>query len=156
MATVRYIMMQELPRLRRFAYSLTANKQDADDLVQSVIVKVLAKGLPTMSDPVPWLLTVCKNLWLDNKRREEVARRYLNAAPSNEAEHSGLSPDERLEATKMIEKLQMLNEGQRAALSLVAIEGLRYSEAARVLNVPVGTIMSRVSRARSILKERLR
>lgn len=153
MKAVREVLTRELPRLRRFAYSLTADGNDADDLAHSVIVKVLEKGLPDNEDPVPWLLTVCKNLWFDNMRREEVKQRHLSEMAITEEPQYKDPSGANIDAVKLIEKMQLLSEGQRAALSLTAIEGLGYAEAAQILGVPTGTIMSRVCRARIFLKE---
>ncbi|TVZ38107.1 RNA polymerase sigma-70 factor (ECF subfamily) [Alteromonadaceae bacterium 2753L.S.0a.02] len=147
MVATRQILQQEVQRLRRFAYSLTTNVADADDLVHDVVIKVLEKGLPENENPVPWLLTLTKNLWVDRLRHREVTMRPENEAlapiPAPEAE-----PLTALQTQRVLSGLQSLPTNLRLALSLVAVEGLSYKEAAKVLQIPIGTVMSRVARAR--------
>lgn len=147
MTSAREVLQREIVRLRRFTYSLTANRADADDLVQDVVIKVLEKGLPERDDPVPWLLTMTKNLWIDRLRQQEVRTRPSNddILPAPVAE---TGPFETLHTNRVLEQLQKMPENLRLVLSLVAIEGLSYKEAAKVLDIPVGTVMSRVARAR--------
>lgn len=147
MTSTREVLRREAMRLRRFAYSLTANRADADDLVHDVVVKVLEKGLPAHDDPVPWLLTLTKNLWIDRVRQQQVRTRPCNEeflpVPSGESE-----PFDSLHTERVLEKLQQMPDNLRLVLSLVAVEGLSYQEAAKVLDIPIGTVMSRVARAR--------
>lgn len=147
MTSTREVLQREVVRLRRFAYSLTTNRADADDLVHDVVIKVLEKGLPERDDPVPWLLTMTKNLWIDRIRQQQVRARPGNEdyapVPSGEAE-----PFDSLHTERVLDKLQQMPDNLRLVLSLVAIEGLSYQEAAKVLEIPVGTVMSRVARAR--------
>lgn len=149
-AQVRTVLQQEVGRLRRFAYSLTANRADADDLVHDVVVKTLEKGLPERDDPVPWLLTLTRNLWIDRLRRQAVRMRSSNEErmpiPVGDS-----SPHDLLYAERVLEKIQQMPENLRIVLSLVALEGLSYGETAEMLGIPIGTVMSRVARARSHL-----
>lgn len=157
MNPVQTVLTRELKRLRRFAYALTGSMADADDLVHDLVIKILEKGLPDMPDPMPWMITLCKNLWIDELRYREVRMRNVN----NDTDDSSII-DENVTAhditttvhcERVVKGLQSLPEGQRAALSLVTIEGMSYFEAAKVLDVPIGTIMSRVARARALLLE---
>lgn len=147
MASPREVLKQEVTRLRRFAYSLTLNRADADDLVHDVVVKVLEKGLPERDNPIPWLLTMTKNLWVDRLRQQEVRKR-----PSNEDRMPlPIGETELLQSVhteRVLEGLQQMPDNQRVVLSLVAIEGLSYQEVADVLEIPIGTVMSRLTRAR--------
>ena len=149
----RDILANALPKLRRFSYSLTSNKAEADDLVQDVVVKVLELGLPEdRVDYLPWLFRVCKNLWLDKLRHVEVRRKYVEqSSHTPEATRTG-SPETHFQVERVIRGFENLPEQHRIALSLVAIEGLGYSEVAEVLDIPIGTVMSRVSRARMMMK----
>ena len=153
MSTVRQanqVIQQEFNRLRRFAFALTGAKADAEDLLQNTVVKILKKGLPDYDDPVPWMLTICKNLWIDEVRSREVRLRAVNeGALALETETERMTPEGQIDVEKTLAHLASLPENNRQALSLVAVEGLSYAEAAEVLEVPVGTIMSRVSRARA-------
>ena len=150
---IRAVILRELPRLRRFAFSLTGCKADADDLLQDVVVRVLKVGLPAAADPVPWLLRVCKNLWIDEIRSRNVR---LRAADKIKLDTDVESDGEqlihnRLNMERVMQAMATLSENQRVALSLVAVDGASYAEAADVLEVPIGTIMSRVARARENL-----
>lgn len=156
MDRIQTVLKRELKRLRRFAYALTGSEADADDLVHDLVVKVLEKGLPDMSDPMPWMITLCKNLWIDELRYREVRMRNVKSDADENLPEGDISvPDisTSVHCDRVVKGLQSLPEGQRAALSLVTIEGMSYAEAAKVLDVPIGTIMSRVARARALLLE---
>ncbi|MBE1300604.1 MAG: sigma-70 family RNA polymerase sigma factor [Alteromonadaceae bacterium] len=154
---LKKILVKELPRLRRFAYSLTGNKSDADDLVQNLIVKMLNKGIPDSVEPVPWLLRVCKNMWLDEIRARDVRVRAVqeNKIPQAKAETLEEVQEIAYSVDQILEVLQSLPEEQRAIISLVIVEGFSYNEAAEVLEIPKGTVMSRLSRARHKLLDLL-
>lgn len=156
MNDTKEVLNREVKRLRRFAYSLTLNAADADDLVHDLVIKVLEQGLPDYKDPVPWLITVCKNLWLDKLRKTQVRQR---ASESEIIEENQLmQPDNataHIQLSQVVSSLQYLPSEQRLALSLVCIEGMSYAEAAEQLEVPIGTVMSRVCRARACLIEHL-
>ena len=150
-------LLAALPRLRRFARSLTGNRQDGDDLMQNTVERALQRGWPKGVEPLAWLFKVCKNLWIDELRSRAVRvkaaqTRELDEEPTvsgEEVAHAelGLRAVERALAT--------LAPEQRAVLTLVAVEGLSYREAAEVLDTPIGTVMSRLARARAALAERL-
>ena len=154
MDSPREVLKREVNRLRKFAYSLTGNKPDADDLVHDLAVKVLEKGLPDYDDPVPWLITLCKNLWIDQLRYREVRARPQDYDPHTEGK--AMTPGAEihlLHTERVLRGLKRLPEHHRLALSLVAIEGMSYAETAKILEIPIGTVMSRVARAREILLE---
>ncbi|HXI87318.1 MAG TPA: sigma-70 family RNA polymerase sigma factor [Parvularculaceae bacterium] len=146
-----------LPQLRRFAFALTGVREDADDLLQATAERLLERGAPADADLGKWAFRVCKNIWIDEIRARQVRR----AA----AQSGKLAGDENLDGERLaIERLTVskvnkafaeLSEDQRAALSLVAVEGLSYAEAAEALGSPIGTVMSRISRARQALAEAL-
>jgi RNA polymerase sigma-70 factor (ECF subfamily) len=148
----RETLMAELGGLRRFCYSLTGEGADADDLLQATVEKLLLKGIPEDAHVAKWSYRVCKNVWIDELRSREVRQRQPVAvaaepeAPSSESVAAG----ER-ELDGVFAALDRLPDEQRLALTLVAIEGKSYAEAAEVLDVPVGTIMSRIARARKQL-----
>lgn len=148
-----------VPKLRRFAYSLTGNRQDGDDLVQSAIEKALRNAAQfqhgTRMDS--WLYRIIQTLWIDDRRR--VLRRGSTMDPddahlSDEGKAASL-PEDRMMLAQTRAAMADLPEPQRAVLALVAIEGLSYREAADALDIPVGTVMSRLSRAREALLPKL-
>jgi RNA polymerase sigma factor (sigma-70 family) len=154
---VREELLAALPRLRRFARSLTGNRQDGDDLMQTTVERALERGLPEGVDALPWLFKVCKNLWIDEQRARAVRikaaqTRELDEEPSVSGEAVALGELGLREVERALEELPA---EQRAVIALVAVEGLSYREAAEVLETPIGTVMSRLARARAALAERL-
>ena len=150
-------LLAALPRLRRFARSLTGNRQDGDDLMQNTVERALQRGWPKGVEPLAWLFKVCKNLWIDELRSRAVR---VKAAQTRELdEEPTVSGEEVVHAElglRAVERaLATLAPEQRAVLTLVAVEGLSYREAAEVLDTPIGTVMSRLARARAALAERL-
>ncbi|PLW68043.1 RNA polymerase sigma factor [Pseudohalioglobus lutimaris] len=148
----REALMAELGGLRRFCYSLTGNAADADDLLQATVEKLLRKGMPEDAHAAKWSYRVCKNVWIDELRSREVRQRYPATVVDEDVAHSteAVAEGER-ELAAVSAALEQLPAEQRLALSLVAIEGKTYAEAAEILEVPVGTIMSRIARARKNL-----
>ncbi|MDN7137991.1 RNA polymerase sigma factor [Pseudidiomarina sp. 1APP75-27a] len=142
-----------LPALRRFALSLTGNLADADDLLQSTVERLLSRSVPADTELAPWAFKICRNLWIDQHRAAKVRQR----AAANPELQCGNSFDNEAQVTALLslreveEAMQRLPEEQRLVLSLIAIQDLSYKEAAAILGVPKGTIMSRLARARSKL-----
>lgn len=150
-------MLAALPRLRRFALSLTGNRHDGDDLMQATVERVLERGAPQNADLTPWMFKVCRNLWIDELRARGVRERAaqtpeLAEQPTVSGEATAIGE---LALREVQAALAGLPEEQRAVVSLVAVEGLTYREAADVLDTPIGTIMSRLARARAALAARL-
>jgi len=150
-------LLAALPRLRRFARSLTGNGQDGDDLMQNTVERALQRGWPEGVEPLAWLFKVCKNLWIDELRARSVRvkaaqTRELDDEPAISGEDVAIAE---LGLREVERALDALPAEQRAVLALVAVEGLSYREAADVLETPIGTVMSRLARARAALAERL-
>lgn len=142
-----------LPRLRRFARALTRHREDADDLVQQAVERALlhadqwAPGTRLDS----WLYRIMKNAWIDEVRAR--GRRGAVLLPEEAGEHVGVTPmDARNDALAVQQAMARLNEDQRLVVALVLIEGLPYKEAAAVLDIPIGTLTSRLARAREALQ----
>lgn len=145
-----------LPNIRRFSLSLTGNLADADDVLQSTVERVLDRGLPDEADLLPWCLKVCRNLWVDELRsrrvrRESAANEALQEEQVLEGEDAAIGS---IALDEVREVLASMPEEQSAVLLLVAVEGYAYREAAEILDVPIGTVMSRLSRARATLIDR--
>lgn len=146
-------LIETLPRLRRYARLLTGDRNRADDLVQDAIERALAREA-TFRDGSklrPWLFSLMHNLFVDGTRSREAVdwSADTNELPEMAAPRSS-DPAEMRDIHKALEKLPT---EQREVLLLVAIEGLRYREAAEVLALPVGTVMSRLARAREKMQE---
>lgn len=145
-----------LPRLRRFARSLARDPHDADDLVQITVERALthADQLHPDSRLASWLFGILRNAWIDEGRSRH--RREPLHAPEELAETVGdPTAGSQAELLCVQDALARLPEEQRLAVSLVLIEGLSYKEAAHVMNVPIGTLTSRLARGREALQEML-
>lgn len=147
----------EIPRLRRYARHLTRNQDRADDVVQDCLTRAIAK-LDTWEPGTNlqgWLFTILRNGYISE------VRRYSRRGPEVElldgdcrCAVSG-NQETRLHLREVSTAFEALSFEHREVLQLVAIEGLRYEDVAKILNVPVGTIRSRLSRARSALRRQL-
>lgn len=146
-------VLAELPALRRYCLSLVGQIADADDLLQNTVERVLDRGMPAETPAGKWMFRVCKNIWIDELRYQEVRRR-LAVQVASEARHNPTVEEEvfgALNIRLVLRAMDTLPEVQRATLSLVVIEGKSYAEASEILEVPAGTIMSRVARSRRAL-----
>jgi RNA polymerase sigma factor (sigma-70 family) len=142
-----------LPRLRRFARTLARNREDADDLVQIALERALTRTeqwqAGTRLDS--WMFRIVQNAWIDETRARE--RRAQTFVTEEEGENVGVSTtDAQIDAIAVRKAVAQLNDDQRAVVGLVLVEGLPYKEAADVLGVPIGTLTSRLARARETLQ----
>ncbi|MFT0859550.1 sigma-70 family RNA polymerase sigma factor [Ancylobacter sp. G4_0304] len=158
--TTSFDVPAELPALRRYARSLTRSEADAEDLVQDALVRAYerrgsfaperaakpGKGLRV------WLLSVLHNVFVDRRRSAGADQR--RSAEAVELAEAAAPPaqEHHVRLAQVREAFLALPEEQRAALHLVAIEGLGYEAAAAALGIPQGTLMSRLSRARAALR----
>jgi RNA polymerase sigma factor (sigma-70 family) len=144
---------QHIPALRRYAFALLREHEGADDLVQDCLERALSRWRLRRPDGDlrAWLFTILRNLYINsyNTRRRRGTPLPLDAIPpptSAPAQERGLDLHDVLTA------LDHLPEEQKSLLLLIGVEDLSYDDAARVLGVPVGTIMSRLSRGRQRLR----
>ena len=145
------------PRLWRYALSLTGSRADADDLVQAAVARAIERA--DQFDPDThldrWLFRITQRIWL-NERRSAVVRRGQGLVPAEEAGLEAPGDTEtNILAREVLHWVTELPEAQRAAVMLVYVEGFRYREAAEVLDIPIGTVMSRLAAARKSLKDRM-
>ena len=150
-------LIELLPELRRFAYSLTCDRDAADDLTQSALERALTKASAwDSSRPLKfWVFRIARNLWLDQLRAEKVRGNTedIDAEEVDIADDGLAAMHTMQELREVTDKMRELPEDQRAVLALVALEGYSYKEAAELLDIPIGTVMSRLSRARKTLIE---
>lgn len=153
-ASVRHEIVAMLPRLRRFARGLCGSATEADDLVQSACEKAL-RGIDSWQPGTKldsWMFRILRNLWIDQvrKRRAEVQGDAELAAelPGEDGRRTSYFL---LELKEVRAAIAALAEQQREVLVLVCIEDRSYREAAEILGVPTGTVMSRLARARAAL-----
>ncbi len=145
-----------LPRLRRFARNLTRSPHDADDVVQIAVERALTRLDQWRSDARldSWLFKIVRNAWIDELRSRGRRDRIFLAEEAGE----NVGTDSMERETEMLSvqsAVARLPEDQRAAVSLVLVEGLPYKEAAEVLDIPVGTLTSRLARGRDALQAML-
>lgn len=153
---VRDRLPELLPRLRRMARALTGDAHDADDLVQLALERALARADQRRPDTrlEAWVYGIVRNAWLDELRAR--GRWQQVWAPEDAAEHAGDAGVERhSEHMAVAAALARLPPEQREVVTLVLIEGLSYRETAELLDLPIGTVTSRLARARSVLQAEL-
>jgi len=146
---------EEIPRLRRYARALTREVTAADDLVQDCLTRALSKVhlWQKGTDLRAWLFTILHNQYVNNVRRA-VREGSAVGLSDNEPSLTTLpNQAKRLELRDLQRAIAKLPEEQRAVILLVGLEGMRYEEVAKVLDVPVGTIRSRLSRGREMLRQ---
>src|SRR5215813_1943159 len=146
-----------IPALRRYARALVRNRANADDLVQDCLERAVSRWQQRRDGDVrAWLFSILHNLAIDQFRKTAARGRHLAIDEAEEVDFAGAAAQEhRLMYQDVLQKLARLPEEQRAVLLLVAVEDLSYADAAKVLNVPVGTVMSRLSRARERLQQEI-
>lgn len=143
--------------LRRYCYSLTKGvNSDVDDLVQQTLEVIVSKPVPSEVKLSTWAYKVCTNLWIDHyrKRKHEVGSEISTESlvdPINEE----LVMQDKLFLQQVKYAMQQLSFEHRQILALVTMNGLSYQEVADVLELPMGTVMSRLARARNQLTQQL-
>jgi RNA polymerase sigma-70 factor (ECF subfamily) len=144
----------EIPRLRRYARSLTRDAVPADDLVQECLARGLAKQhlFQDGTDMRAWLFTILHNQYVNQVRR--AVREGATVAISETEPSLVRAPDQgrRLELRDLDRAMARVPEEQRAMILLIGLEGMSYQEAAEIVGVPVGTVRSRLSRGRELLR----
>jgi RNA polymerase sigma-70 factor (ECF subfamily) len=146
-------MVALVPRLRRFARNLTRNPHDADDVVQIALERALTKLDQWRSDARldSWLFKIVRNAWIDEVRSRGRRDKVFLSEEAGELVGSDTMEQE-THLMSVQSAMARLPEDQRAAVSLVLVEGLPYKEAAEVLDIPIGTLTSRLARARDALQ----
>jgi RNA polymerase sigma-70 factor (ECF subfamily) len=142
--------------LRRYAFALTGGQQEAEDLVQDTLLRALGalRSFRSGGNLRAWLFSIMHNAFISGVRRRTPWLVELD----EEALAAAEAPAQliKLELRDVLGALGRLPEPQRAALSLIALEDFSYEEAARVLDIPVGTLMSRLARGRETLRQMTR
>lgn len=155
--TFRNQLVDLLPRMRRFAYTLTSNMEDADDLVQAACERALNRRHQwrqgTRLDH--WLFRIIYTQRVDMTRSQRS--RHVHVEFEEKANMGVIKSDSRIEANIMLRQvmqaMKQLPESDRVILALICIEGFSYKESAATLKLPLGTVMSRLARARRRLHE---
>jgi RNA polymerase sigma-70 factor (ECF subfamily) len=149
-----HLLPAMLPRLWAFSLRLCGNEHDAEDVLQRACVRGLerASQLQPGTSPLSWMFSIVHSTWINELRSRKVRSRlsvtwdgsFLATVPDPAAR----SPEAVVLCGQVIAALERLPEAQRVVMLLVAVEGSSYADAARTLGVPIGSVMSRLSRAR--------
>jgi RNA polymerase sigma-70 factor (ECF subfamily) len=144
----------QLPALKRYAWSLTRDHAEAEDLVHDTLVRAYENRATFRDngDLKGWLFSILHNAFVSNTRSRKAHSTRVERAAELADTISEPDQDSRLRLAQIQTAFLSLPEEQRAVLHLVAVEGMAYQEAARTLAIPVGTLMSRLGRARAALR----
>lgn len=143
-----------MPALRRYARTLLRNPQERDDLVHDCLVRALDRWHTRRNDLSlrAWLFAIMHNLAVSQRRRERLRDRAIVLEDLSRAQSMPAGQEHQTEFREVLGALYGLPEEQRQVLILVTIEDFSYAEVAQVLQIPIGTVMSRLSRARERLQ----
>lgn len=163
-------LLQHMNFLFRISYRFTGNREDAEDLVQDLVVKLYAQkqDLAEVAKPRPWLVRVLYRLFIDNRRKQKrfpiIFKKYRSG--TEEEDHleqvpgKDSNPEDNvynsLLRRRIVRAMNMLGRDHRAIITLHDIEGYHMTELETLLEIPLGTIKSRLHRARAKLKEILK
>lgn len=146
-----------LPRLRRFAYGLTGNAQVADDLVQAGCLKAIERWHQWQpgTSLASWMFRILQTTWVDEHRTHvrQQTDTDSDALDALAGEDGRVVVEGRSDARVVRELIAQLPEEQRVVLMMITVDGLSYKEVAQALDVPIGTVMSRLARARGKLAD---
>lgn len=151
-------LVSVLPQLRRFAMTLTRNAPDADDLVQMTCERALARSHQWQpgTSLASWTYTIARTTWISElrKRKVRIGAGQVDAVDAPELT-TATGPADQLRGKELLARVMALPEGLASVLLLVSVEGHSYQGAADILDIPIGTVMSRMSSARKTLRQNL-
>ena len=155
-----HLLPDLLPRLWAFSLRLCGNQHDAEDLLQRACLRALERPnqLRPETTPMSWMFSITHSIWINELRARKVRSHarveWDDALLDTVADPLAPTPEQSMMNGQIIEAVERLPEAQRTVMLLIAVAGLSYGEAAEVLGVPIGTIMSRLSRARQTIGAR--
>ncbi len=155
MKSFERLVVEQIPRLRRYARALTGDREPADDLVQETLTRAMSRRHLWIRDKEirPWLFTIMHNLYV-NEIEKRARTPVLIAAEEDDTRLVAKGHADGGVILRDLERaLKELSEEQREVVLLVGLEQLSYKETARILGIPSGTVMSRLSRGRERLRE---
>lgn len=154
MPDVRHLIVDQIPHLRRYARALVGDRAQADDLVQDCLERAWSRmHLWTVGTNIrAWLFTILHNLHLNAARKQRNTPGFVPIGTGGAEPPVRPTQEDGLAVENMWEAFSSLPEPQRAAILLITLEEMSYEEAASVLGIPVGTLMSRVHRGREKLR----
>ncbi len=153
-SSLREDMMQHLPHLRAFARTLTGNRERADDLVQDTIIRALnaEQQFIAGTNLKAWMMTILRNHYINGLRRHRLEGDSLEQVPESVFATAAVQ-DDKIEFQEVSAALQKMSPEHREVIILISATGLSYEETAEICGCAVGTIKSRLNRARSELKK---
>lgn len=146
-----------LPRLWAFALRISGDRHDAEDLVQLACVRALERAHQLQPDtsPLSWMFAIVHTTWINEVRSRNVRSRsrseWNDSVIESVSDPAATTPETDLMHQQILTAVNGLPDGQREVMLLVAVERFSYKEAAEILGVPIGTVMSRLSRARQTI-----
>lgn len=148
---------QQIPRLRRYAQALVGDSTRADDIVQDCLERAWSKIhlFRPGSDLRAWLFTILHNVHANAARRYNTGPALVSLVDENLAPATRATQLDELEVGDLRSALARLSDDQRQVILMVGMEQMRYEEVAQVLDIPIGTVMSRLHRARERLRDLL-
>jgi RNA polymerase sigma-70 factor (ECF subfamily) len=152
-------LVELLPRLRRYAYGLSGSTDKGDELLQAACERALAKSAQWRPDSRldHWMFRIIRNIRIDELRSQNIQKRSIDKiTPVYEEEYDGrYMLDSQIAAEEVRQAMQYLTEDHRMVLLMVGVEGYAYKEVAEILEIPIGTVTSRLIRARRALLKKL-
>jgi RNA polymerase sigma-70 factor (ECF subfamily) len=144
----------ELVALKRYALSLTRHHSEADDLVHDTLLRAYERRstFDETRSVRAWLFAIMHNLFIDAKRRRRAETAYQRDRATAFERHGEATQESAVRVSQLTRAFAKLSDDQRAVLHLVVVEGLSYLEVGEALDIPVGTVMSRLARARAALR----
>jgi len=151
---LKEIFLEHLGSLRRYARALVGSHHESDDLVQECLVRALSSNQDgeQLRNPRAYLFSILHNAFVDGLRNGGPARRTVGLDQCRAVRANAPAQPGRLDLMDLERALRRLPSDQRAVVLLVGLEGMPYGEVAQILDIPVGTVMSRLSRGRAALK----
>lgn len=155
MNDVKWLMAREIPHLRRYARALVRDPSAADDLVQDCLERALSKRhlWRRRGSMRSWLLKILYNIFKNDLRRLRRRPILSSIETSPPIQATVTNQEQYMACRNIVEALKLLSDGQRSAIELLALEDVSYEEAAWILDIPVGTLRSRLSRGRELLRD---
>lgn len=150
-------LIKETNKLKKFAYRLTQNMADADDLLQSTVLRAIEKKHLFQDDSnlFSWTSKIMYNLFVSSYNRKKKFESQYDPESYIERESVNADQDTKMEVRDVARAMEGLNNEHREILILVCAQGMQYEEVSKMLNIPVGTVRSRLSRARENLQNNL-
>jgi RNA polymerase sigma-70 factor, ECF subfamily len=149
------LIAEQIPRLRRYARALLGDPVRADDLVQESLLRALSRRhlWQPGTDIRAWMFTILHNIHVNNQRKRHVRKDYQEPLEDQPELATPSTQEKSLEIRDLARALDMLPEPQRQVVLLVGLEGMDYKKVADVLEIPLGTVMSRLHRGREALRQ---